>query len=44
MTEEFVQADLDFEGQVAVFLVERLVRVAYEGNFFVGRLGAEDVA
>ena len=44
VAEEFVQADLDFEGFVFVLVVDVLVRGLDEGDgLFRGR-GAEDVA
>lgn len=44
VAEEFVDADLDFEGLVAVGAVSvEIVRVD-EGDGFVGGFGAEDVA
>lgn len=44
VTEEFVDADLDLEGEIAVIAVSvKVVRVD-EGDGFVGGFGAEDVA
>lgn len=42
--EEFVQADLDFEGVVGVRFVQFLLRVFDEGDFLIRGFGAEDVA
>ena len=44
MAQEFVQADLDFEGFVFVFVVDVLVRGGDEGDGFFRGGGAEDVA
>jgi hypothetical protein len=44
VAEEFVQADLDFEGFVFVFVVDVLVRGLDEGDGLFGSGGAEDVA
>lgn len=44
VTEEFVEADLDFEGLVGVGFVQGLLGVFDEGDFLVGRFGTEDVA
>jgi hypothetical protein len=44
VAEEFVQADLDFEGFIFVFVVDVLVGGFDEGNCLFGSGGAEDVA
>jgi len=44
VTEELVEADLDFEGFVFEFVVDVLVGGFDEGNRFFGGRGAEDVA
>jgi hypothetical protein len=44
VAEEFVQADLDFEGFVFVFVVDVLVGGFDEGDGLFGGRGAEDVA
>jgi len=44
VAEEFVQADLDFEGLVFVFVVDVLVGGCDEGDGFFRCGGAEDVA
>ena len=44
MAQEFVQADLDFEGFVFVFVVDVLVGGFDEGDGLFGGGGAEDVA
>ena len=44
VAEEFVQADLDFEGFVFVLVVDVLVRGLDEGDGLFGGRGAEDVA
>jgi hypothetical protein len=44
VAEEFVEADLDFEGFVFVFVVDVLVGGFDEGDGLFGGGGAEDVA
>jgi hypothetical protein len=44
VAEEFVDADLNFEGWVAAGAVDFVVRVADEGDGFFGGFGAQDVA
>ena len=44
VAEQLVQADLNFEGGVAILAVEGLVGVGDEGDGFVGGGGGEDVA
>ena len=44
VAEEFVEADLDFEGLVFVFVVDVLVGGFDEGGGLFGGRGAEDVA
>jgi hypothetical protein len=44
MAEEFVQADLDFEGFVFVFFVNVLVGGLDEGDGLLGSGRAEDIA
>jgi len=44
VAEQFVQADLDLEGFVFVFVVDVLVRSGDEGDGFFGRGGTENVA
>ena len=44
VAEEFVQADLDFEGFVFVLVVDVLVGGLDEGDGLFGGRGAEDVA
>ncbi len=44
MTCKLVQADLDLERGVPVFLVKSQICFRDEGNLLVGHLGAQDVA
>jgi hypothetical protein len=44
VAEELVQTDLDFEGWVAVFLVDGEVAVFDEWYLLIWRFGREDVA
>jgi hypothetical protein len=44
VAEEFVQADLDFEGFIFVLVVDVLVRFCDEGDGLFGGGGAQDVA
>ena len=44
VAEEFVDADLDFEGRVAAGAVDFVVGVADKGDGFFGGFGAEDIA
>jgi hypothetical protein len=44
VAQELVEADLDFESFVFVFVVDVLIRGGDEGDRFLGCRGAEDVA
>jgi hypothetical protein len=44
VAQELVEADLDFEGFVFVFVIDVLVGGGDEGDGFLGGGGAEDVA
>ena len=44
VAEEFVEADLDFEGFVFVLVVDVLVRSLDEGSGLFGGRGAENIA
>lgn len=44
VAKELVDADLDFEGAVAIFLVDVEIFRTDERDGFVGPFGAEDVA